>query len=335
MERCSRVHARHLVEWAKDKPEVLVLSADLTSSTEVDLFRDAYPDRFISAGIAEQNMVSVAGGLAREGYIPFVHTFAVFLYRRACDQIAMSVAYPNLPVKLFGFLPGITTPGGATHQAIEDIAVMRLLPNMTVFECGDATEVESVLDAAIAVNGPVYVRMIRGDIPRLFDADKPFVCDKPRVLRKGADVAVFSSGICTEEVMRVIPALEKRGVAAAHIHMSTFKPCKSPIVTEAIAGASYGVVTVENHLTNGGLATLVAERMVECGTVKRLLACGIRDTFSHGGGRAYLMKEHGLDASAVIRAVETLVGRPLDIPESEISAGVLPDTPKGSPSEAL
>ena len=122
MEMLSRVHARKLVAWAKDKPEVIVLSADLTSSTEIDLFRDAYPDRFFSMGMAEQNMMSFAGGLAREGFIPFVHTFAVFIYRRAYDQICDSIAYPNLRVRLFGFLPGATTPGGATHQAIEDIA---------------------------------------------------------------------------------------------------------------------------------------------------------------------------------------------------------------------
>ncbi len=142
----SKVHAKNLVKWAADKPKVLVLSADLTSSTEIDLFRDAYPDRFLSMGIAEQNMLSFAAGLAREGFIPFVHTFAVFIYRRAYDQIAMSVAYPNLPVRMIGFLPGITTPGGATHQAIEDISIMRALPNMTVLECGDATEVESILE---------------------------------------------------------------------------------------------------------------------------------------------------------------------------------------------
>ncbi|HPR38753.1 MAG TPA: transketolase, partial [Spirochaetota bacterium] len=134
----SRVHAKNLVEWGKDKPEVVVLSADLTSSTEIDLFRSAYPERFFSMGIAEQNMLSFAGGLAREGFVPFIHTFAVFIYRRAFDQIAMSVAYPNLPVKMFGFLPGIMTPGGATHQAIEDVAVMRALPNMTILETGDA-----------------------------------------------------------------------------------------------------------------------------------------------------------------------------------------------------
>jgi len=163
IEIVSKVHAKNLVKWAADKPEVVVLSADLTSSAEIDLFRETYPDRFISMGVAEQNMLSFAGGLAREGFLPFVHTFAVFIYRRAYDQIAMSVSYSNLRVGMFGFLPGITTPGGASHQAIEDISVMRSLPNMTIIECGDATDVESVLDVIQKINGPVYVRMLRGE----------------------------------------------------------------------------------------------------------------------------------------------------------------------------
>ena len=174
------------MRWAADKPEVLVLSADLTSSTEIDLFSSTYPDRFLSMGVAEQNMLSFAAGLAREGFIPFVHTFAVFIYRRAYDQIAMSVAYPNLPVRMIGFLPGITTPGGATHQAIEDIAIMRALPNMTVLECGDATEVESVLEVMQNINGPVYVRMLRGEIPRLFSS--PMIFNKARVLSEGRNL---------------------------------------------------------------------------------------------------------------------------------------------------
>src|SRR3989304_10256687 len=183
MEILSKLHAKNLVKWAKDKPEVLVLSADLTSSTEIDLFRDAYPDRFISFGVAEQNMMSFAGGLAREGFFPFVHTFAVFIYLRAYDQIAMSISYPNLPVRMFGFLPGVTTPGGATHQAIEDIAVMRALPNMTILEVGDATDVESVLDAIHPVEGPGYVRMLRGEIPRLFDPAAPLRLGQARGVR--------------------------------------------------------------------------------------------------------------------------------------------------------
>jgi transketolase len=226
MEVVNRVHAENLVRWAKDKPQVLVLSADLTASTEIDLFQTAYPDRFLSFGVAEQNMLSMAGGLAREGFFPFIHTFAVFIYRRALDQIAMSVAYPNLPVRMFGFLPGITTPGGASHQAIEDVAVLRALPNMTILDCGDATDVESVLDVAQAVDGPVYVRMLRGGIPRLFDAREPMKLGLARLIEDAAqpDVVLISSGICTEEAMRATRALQQRGVSLRHLHVSTLKP---------------------------------------------------------------------------------------------------------------
>jgi len=193
MEIQSQAHARNLKKFGSDRPEVLVLTADLSESCETGYFRDTFRDRFITCGVSEQNMMSIAGGLAREGFIPFVHTFGVFIYRRALDQIAMSIAYPNLPVKMFGFLPGIMTPGGATHQAIDDVAVMRALPNMTVLDVGDVTEIESVLDLACAVDGPVYIRMLRGEVPRLFPADEPMRLDAPRVLATGTDVAVVTS----------------------------------------------------------------------------------------------------------------------------------------------
>lgn len=335
MEMLSRVHARNLVQWASDRPEVLVLSADLTGSTEIDLFRATYPDRFFSMGMAEQNMISFAGGLAREGFFPFVHTFAVFIYRRALDQISMSVAYPNLPVRLFGFLPGITTPGGATHQAIEDVAVMRALPNMTVLECGDATDVETVLDVVQAVAGPVYVRMPRGDIPRLFAADEPLRLGQARVLSAGGDITLFSSGICTEEAMRATAALRARGVGIQHLHVSTLKPFDDPAVLEAAAQARYGVISMENHTIVGGLGSALAERMAEAGLGRRLLRIGLRDTYVHGASRHYLMREYGLDALALVRQVEALLGAPLGIGEDDLAAVRLAPVHSESKVEAL
>ncbi len=320
MEILRRVHARRLVEWAKDKPEVLVLSADLTSSTEVDLFRDAYPERFFSMGMAEQNMMSFAGGMAREGYVPCIHTFAVFIYRRAYDQICASIAYPNLRVRLFGFLPGVTTPGGATHQAIEDVAVMRALPNMTIVEVGDATDVETVLDAIHEVSGPVYVRMLRGEIPRLFAPDEPLKVGQARTLSRGSDVTLFSSGICTEEAMRATSVLRQQGVGIQHLHVSTHKPFSNPELLEAAAQARCGVITMENHTILGGLGTAVAEMMAEAGVGKRLTRIGLQDTFLHGASRAYLMHEYGLDAIALVTKVEQLIGTTLGISESDLAA---------------
>ncbi|MDA8441612.1 MAG: transketolase [Peptococcaceae bacterium] len=335
MEILAKVHAKHLVKWAQHKPEVLVLSADLTSSTEIDLFRDAYPERFLSMGIAEQNMLSFAGGLAREGFIPLIHTFAVFIYRRAYDQIAMSVAYPNLPVKMFGFLPGIMTPGGASHQAIEDISVLRSLPNMTILECGDATDVESVLQLAYEIPGPVYVRILRGEIPRLFDANNPMVLGHARTLAEGTDVALFSSGICIEEAMRAVRVLQNRGVSINHMHVTTLKPFNDPSVLAAVAKAKYGVVTMENHSIIGGLGSSVAEVMAEAGIGRKLVRIGIKDTFVHGASKPYLMREYGLDAVALIGEVEKLMEEQFAIQTEELGEVYLAPVHSAAKAEAL
>ncbi len=320
MELVKRPHATNLIGWAKDRPKVVVLSADLTSSCEVSDFRDTYPDRFFSLGMAEQNMMGFAAGLAREGYFPFIHTFAVFICRRPFDQVAMSISYPNLPVRLIGFLPGITTPGGVTHQAIDDVALMRIIPNMTVLECGDATDVESVLDVAQAVNGPVYVRMLRGEVPRLFERDEPLVFGRARVLRRGSDVAILSTGICTEEAMRATQALSNRGVGVHHLHVSTLKPFDDPQLLDAVATTRHGVITMENHSVIGGLGSAMAEQMAEAGLGKRLVRIGLKDQYAHGASRPYLMKEYGLDATALVRAVEQLTGDSLDLSEEDLRA---------------
>lgn len=320
MEMVSRAHARQLVEWARNHPAALVLSADLTGSCEADLFRDTFPERFISCGIAEQNMLSVAGGLCREGFVPLVHTFAVFICRRAFDQIAMSVAYPNQPVKMFGFLPGLTTPGGATHQAIDDIALMRSLPNMTVFEVGDATEVESVLDVAWEVSGPVYVRMLRGDVPRLFPADEPMRLSIPRVPMLGSDVAVVTSGICTEEAMRATAVMARRGVSITHVHISTLKPFEPAGLDELLATGAKGIVTMENHLIDGGLGSAVVQYCSDKGLSRPVVRLGIRDRYSHGASRPHLMREHGIDAMSLVDAISGLLGADLGIQAGDLAA---------------
>jgi transketolase len=324
MEIVSRPHLHNLVRFAADRPELLVLSADLTSSCEAQDFRQAYPDRFFSMGMAEQNMMGFAAGLAREGFQPFVHTFAVFICRRPFDQVAMSIAYPNLPVRLLGFLPGITTPGGVTHQATDDIALMRVLPNMTVLSCGDATEVESALPLAAAQPGPVYVRMLRKDVPRLFPADQPMALDRVRVLSEGEDVAILTEGICTAEAMRLIPRLQARGVGVLHLHVSTLKPFRDPVVDRAF-GVRHGVITLENHSVIGGLGSAVAERMAEAGCGRRLVRLGLQDVYAHGASLPWLQREYGLDAAALLAAVEDLLGHGLDIDVAQLPA--LPEPP--------
>jgi transketolase len=315
-----RPHAVNLVRWARDRPRVLVLSADLTSSCEANDFRDEYPERFFSMGMAEQNLMGFAGGLAREGFVPFVHTFAVFICRRPFDQVAMSIGYPNLPVRLIGFLPGITTPGGVTHQAIDDVALMRAIPNMTILECGDATDVESVLDVTEGIDGPVYVRMLRGEVPRLFPAYAPMVWRQSRVLAEGDDLLVLSSGICTEEALRAVAVLRQRGLSMAHLHVSTLKPFDDPNVVSALRRRRRGVVTLENHSIVGGLGSAVAETMAELGVGNRLVRLGLRDEYAHGASRAYLMNKYGIDALGLVAAVEALLGERFHVEPAELAA---------------
>ncbi|NBC48596.1 MAG: transketolase [Gammaproteobacteria bacterium] len=313
IETVTRPHRANLIRFGERHPELLVLGADLTSSCEADGFRDRFPERFFSFGMAEQNMLGFAAGLAREGFFPFIHTFSVFITRRPFDQLAMSIGYPNLPVRLIGFLPGITTPGGVTHQAIDDVALLRAIPNMTILEAGDATEVESLLDCAQAIDGPVYVRQLRGEVPRLFPADEPLRLGQARRLSEGSDLAVISSGICTEEAMRAVPALEAQGVSVTHLHVSTLKPFTDPQLAAAIAQARHGAIAIENHSVIGGLGSAIAEQLAEQGIGKRLLRLGLRDTYAHGASKSYLMREYGLDALALVSAAETLIGASLDI----------------------
>jgi len=318
MEIVRRPHAKAFVRWAAREPRVLVLSADLTSSCEADEFRARFPERFFSLGMAEQNMMGFAGGLAREGFFPFVHTFAVFVTRRPFDQVAMSIGYPNLPVRLLGFLPGLTTPGGVTHQAIDDVALMRAIPNMRILECGDATEVESAPQVAQAIDGPVYIRMLRGEVPRLFPADAPLRFGKARLLSRGEGVVVVSSGVCTQEAMRALAALRRRQASIGHVHVSTLSACEDPTLIEAVLGARLGVVTVENHLAWGGLGSLVAEIMAEHGGCAPLVRLGLR-SYAHGASRAHLMHEYGIDAPAIVNAVCRCLRVPNDIGAEELA----------------
>ena len=331
----NRPYVQAFADFAADRPDVIALSADLTNSCELGQWRDSNPDRFFSFGMAEQNMLGVAAGLAREGFRPFVHTFCVFLYRRPYDQLAMSIAYPNLPVRLIGFLPGITTPGGVTHQAIEDIAVLRAMPNMTVLETADATDIETVLAAADAVDGPVYVRMLRGEVPRLFPADEPFKLGVPRVLSEGDDLTVVTAGITTEEAMRLTPLLAAAGLSVHHVHVGTHKPLGGAILADAIRRSRYGVITLENHTIIGGLGSAVAELMAEAGTGTRLVRLGLRDRYAHGASRAHLMREYGLDALSLCDAVESLTGRRFGIRETDLEAVHVTPTHSIAKAEAL
>ena len=313
----TNTHEKNILRLAEQHPEIVVLSADLGTSCEVKTFRAKYPDRYFTLGIAEQNMTSWAAGLAREGYRPFIHTFAVFEYRRVLDQVEMSVAYPNLPVVFVGFVPGITTPGGVSHQSINDVAVMRSVPNMAIFDVGDATDIDYILDMAYDYNGPVYIRQLRKDVPRLFPANEPVVFNRARVLSEGDDIVLLSSSICTEEAMRATAVLKDRGISVQHMHVTTLNPFSDPTIVEAIAKCKYGVVTIENHLKIGGLGSATADLMAENGLGKKLIKIGL-DGYAHGASKMYLMEKYGINAMELVKAVEELTGQNLNIKKEDL-----------------
>jgi len=307
VELVTRPHRSHLVDWIKLHPKAIVLTADLTSSCEADVVRDNLPDQYLSMGMAEQNMMSFAGGLAREGFHPYIHTFGVFVTRRPFDQVAMSIAVPNLPVRLLGFLPGLTTPGGVTHQAIDDVALFRAVPNMTILEVGDASEVESVMDVAESIDGPVYVRMWRGQVPRLFSTPMKF--GVVRVLSEGTDFVLITSGICTEESLKARRSFEAAGVAVEHLHLSTIVPFPSNVIVKAAEKCKYGVIVMENHSIIGGVGSATAEALSEAGIGRKLIRLGVPGVYAHGASCDYLVAEYGFDSTALIRAAESLTGK--------------------------
>ena len=293
-----------LLALAHRRPEILCLGADLTRQTETDIFRDAIPDRFINVGMAEANMIGIAGGLARAGHTVFINTFGVFCTRRCYDQIAMAVAYPDLNVKIVGFMPGLSSPGGPSHQAIEDVALMRALPNMTVVDPADALEITQAVTAVADHKGPVYLRLKRGEIPLIFEDDHRFELGRAQVIFGGerSEVCIIGAGMMIPAALAAARALEDNGVSATVINAPVIKPLDKATVVAA-AHKSRIVITAENHTIVGGLGTAVAEALAEAGVAAPLRRIGIEDVFAESGSREYLFSRYGLSTQNIINAV--------------------------------
>jgi transketolase len=292
-----------LLTLAHQRREIVCLGADLTRQTETDIFRDTIPDRFINVGMAEANMISMAGGLARAGHVVFVNTFGVFCTRRCYDQIAMSVAYPALNVKIVGFMPGLSSPGGPSHQAIEDVALMRALPNMTVVEPADAVEVAQSVAAIADLPGPVYLRLKRGENPLIFEEGHRLDLARAQVLKGGAacDVCIVAAGMMIPMALAAVRALEDNGLTATVINAPVVKPLDAATIVAA-ARQSRIVITAENHTIVGGLGSAVAESLAEAGVAVPLRRVGILDVFAESGSRDYLFSKYGLSTQAIIDA---------------------------------
>ena len=309
-------YGRALVDLASHRAEILCLSGDLTRQCEVDLFQEQIPDRFVHGGMAEANMMSLAGALARCGHIPFVHTFGVFATRRPFDQIANAIAYPNLPVRIMGFMPGVSTPGGPSHQAIDDVALMRALPNMTVIDVADAVEVRQVVEAIVDLPGPVYVRLKRGEIPVLFDDDHVLNLTRADVIQRGTDVALVASGMMLAPTLAAARALGEHGVSVAVVNVPVLKPLDAATICRVVA-ETRAVVTAENHSVIGGLGSAVAEAVSEAGLGRPLRRVGLQDTFAEGSlDGPYLFEKYGLSTQELIRVTWSLLGRPGDPPHA-------------------
>ena len=243
--------------------------------------------------------MGIAGGLARSGHTVFVHSFGVFVTRRAYDQVAMAIAYPALDVKIVGFMPGVSSPGGPSHQAIDDVALMRGLPNMTVVDVADAVETEQVVQALADRPGPAYLRLKRGEIPVIFDADHAFSLDRAQVLRAGDDVTIVASGMMLAGALAAAAELEQHGVGATVINAPVIKPFDAETVVQACLATS-GVVSAENHSIVGGLGTAVAEALAEAGVGRPLRRVGIEDVFAESGSRPYLFSKYGLGVQRIV-----------------------------------
>ncbi len=294
-------YGRALVELGARRSDVVVLDADLSGSTRTGWFGEKFPERFFNMGIAEQNMMNVAAGLAMSGKTPFASTFAIFASGRAWEQVRNTVAYPSLPVRICATHAGITVGAdGASHQALEDIALMRVIPNMTVIAPKDGPEVERVIPAIVDHDGPVYVRLGRAKVPVLSSEDESFTVGRAQVLRDGGDVAIVACGIMLEPALAAAETLGEQGIQARVINLSTIKPLDEAALAAAAEDCG-AVVTAEEHSVIGGMGSAVTEFLsAECPVpVHRI---GIMDRFGQSGEPDELLEEYGLDAGTIERA---------------------------------
>lgn len=294
-----------LNEVAAKDDRIVGLSADLAKYTDLHIFAQANPDRFYQMGMAEQLLFSAAAGMAHEGYVPFATTYAVFASRRAYDFICMAIAEENLPVKIVCGLPGLTTGYGPSHQATEDLAIFRGLPNMTIIDPADATDVAQMVPAMLDHNGPVYARLLRGKVPSVLTRYKPdyqFKLGKAQMIREGGDVLVVTSGIMTMRALDAAELLAKDGIDVAVLHCPTIKPLDTKtIITEARKGRL--LVTAENHTVIGGLGEAVATSLLTAGVTPTFRQIGLPDQFLEAGALPTLHDMYGLSTAKVAEQI--------------------------------
>lgn len=300
--------AQGLIDAQRKHGNVVTLTADLGKYTDVHPFRDVYPDRFFNVGMAEQALVTIAAGLAKTGHIAYCTTYGCFATRRAYDFLAIACAHGQANVKMFAALPGITTGYGGTHQAIDDLALMRSIPDMTVIDPCDASEMQQVAAMAADIPGTLYCRLLRNQVPIVFGDDYRFELGKAKVARNGRSVGIISTGFMTERALDAAQALEGDAGEIAVLHSPCIKPFDAKGIA-AFAARVERVVVVENHVCVGALTSLVLDALQEAGILKPMLKIGIPDKFIECGSVPYLQEKYGLTTGRLAQRIGAWLGR--------------------------
>ncbi len=299
-------YGKTLLELGAEMPNLVVLDADLAGSTKTGVFAKAYPDRHFDCGIAEGNMMSIAAGLAAAGMVPFASSFAMFAAGRAYEQVRNSIGYPHLNVKIGATHAGITVgEDGASHQCLEDLALMREIPGMVVMCPADDTEARKAVRAAVKHEGPVYIRFGRAAVPVVFDEDYDFQIGKGSVIREGKDVSIIANGLCVASAIEAADMLAKDGIDAEIVNICTIKPLDEELVVKT-ASKTGKVVTAEEHSIIGALGSAVAECLSEkCPT--KMYRIGVRDVFGESASAEVLLHKYMLDGEGIYKQVKSFV----------------------------
>ncbi len=300
-----KAFGKTLAQLGEYDNNIVVLDADLACSTQTKMFQDKFPDRFFDCGIAEQDMIATAAGLASEGKIPFAASFAMFATGRTYDQIRNSVCYPELNVKIIGTHGGVTVgEDGATHQALEDIALMREIPHMTVMVPADCRECEEIIKYAALHDGPMYIRISRCNVVDIFDEKYHFNIHKAVVVEEGTDIALFTNGETLAEAIIASQELKKEGISVRVINVPVVKPLDVTTVIECAKSCKF-IITVENHSTIGGLGSAICE-VVSGRCPTKVYRIGIHDEYGQSGKSDELVEYYGLDSKALVKRIRTM-----------------------------
>ncbi|WP_298067096.1 transketolase family protein [uncultured Cetobacterium sp.] len=306
MKAIRDVYGETLAKLGEKNKNIVVLDADVSSSTKSSIFGNQHKERFYNMGVSEANMLGAAAGLSTMGKIPFVNTFAVFMINRGADVIRNSICYSNLNVKIAGAYSGMSDSyDGATHHSFEDIAYMRAIPNMTIFSVCDEKQTEKIVEKAIEINGPVYLRLSRAAMPNLYDANEEFEVGKGKIVKEGNDLTIISTGYLVHKALEAAKELEEENISVRVVDMYSIKPIDKELIVKC-AKETKKIVTLEEHSIIGGLGSSVSEVLIEEYPVPMKIL-GIRDTFTESGDYEELINKYGLGKNTVKNTIKDFI----------------------------